>query len=1131
MAEVKNTSYVAITRKVGRSRLENLANQLFNGYVYNMSVEVGYGGTPSVLTLNLALNKTLDKVPSNRSAIEERKKDIDRVNALIESQKTGNISSVGNLGNAGNGAYLGAQHNIAKIADEDFNIDPKYIGMSCSYDIAIHNASNTPSYEFKNFKISSFAISKRNNQKILTLTLLDNSFALDKIYVGLLGREMALDARSESQALVSNIQIACPPVGPACPGGSTVTTNNLQQTLHFSNLKFLQEYTKNAGIGSNKDFQSLNFTAGDQGTADKENYVIVKSASENKSIHEGYGAVIVLGEEEFKDAPCSGAEVTYTFGTLLKAIQALGIVLGDTGDADAILKDKSNGKIRRGYTGTLRSVLSAWAEDFAFTYSLDFNESKLTLKGIDLSSSFTKENLLQTKLNLESAESESSQNSFVIRSQDLSYDLSRQQLKLYSSYYYKEAKDASIEHEEDKGQVLLENIKLFEQFPAMFGNGRTTRDFSGSFRDYRRVVISSILGAYSPDLRDIFNYSIGAYQALGFIPYNAQNPQPIPLSNYAVFDEAVEQVAQISAENFQEYDFNFGFYNPNLKQAVVEMEQFIYNFIGRYYWAPQNLKDGEFGNQDFYTKYEVNTNAPVEKVPVGELYSLPVFREARYLLDKIRTTYTFGDSNAYFDAFKDFAEAALSTADQCQKAQEQFKKLASASGSFNESYWFHERTDAAYAGFQELIDDLTRLKISGFAGTTANPALVDLATIYSPKFQLLTPVSLAALQAVLPINLQNVQFGSFQFGMLFGVKSSQQIFRFRGFFNSGNPTELQNRIYRRCSEILKYSSSGRESVVLRSLRSCSKTLLYETCVRPCEDANELKGLDDALAFASGPNPSDCGRLLIIRDNSRIQDNFIQSVLFVGQASENYNLDLIAPTLTNNDVVQVQAVRLNQGRATAYSRFKNTSFFESVVTPAEGPFSIRIYAKTTYKYFKPFQNYVKGGLESIEDLHSIINNKNFSLKLDVNNITPNLRELFSDDTNPEFISSSVGIRTPSNSPQYIQYQGYTEDNPAYAFTTFNQYHNGLKEVFDASNSSMAEPNLKFSADIFCSEITSTLRDSLSIDNGLTSLNINISSEGLTIGCSFESSPAQMENLDALLIRNRPNIKLVNTNVFQ
>lgn len=1127
MAEVKNTSYVAITRKVGRSRLENLANQLFNGYVYNMSVEVGYGGTPSVLTLNLALNKTLDKVPSNRSAIEERKKDIDRVNALIESQKTGNISSVGNLGNAGNGAYLGAQHNIAKIADEDFNIDPKYIGMSCSYDIAIHNASNTPSYEFKNFKISSFAISKRNNQKILTLTLLDNSFALDKIYVGLLGREMALDARSESQALVSNIQIACPPVGPACPGGSTVTTNNLQQTLHFSNLKFLQEYTKNAGIGSNKDFQTLNFTAGDQGTDDKENYVIVKSASENKSIHEGYGAVIVLGEEEFKDAPCSGAEVTYTFGTLLKAIQALGIVLGDTGDADAILKDKSNGKIRRGYTGTLRSVLSAWAEDFAFTYSLDFNESKLTLKGIDLSSSFTKENLLQTKLNLESAESESSQNSFVIRSQDLSYDLSRQQLKLYSSYYYKEAKDASIEYEQDKGQQILYNIKLFEQFPSMFGNRTNSRDFSGSFRTYNDVVISAILGAYSPDLRDVFNYTIGAYQALGFIPYNANNPEKAtPLSDYAVFDQAIEQVAEISASNFQQYEFNFGFYNPNLKQAVLEMEQFIYNFIGRYYWAPHNFKDGEFGNQDFYTKYEVNTTAPVEKVLVGELYSLPVFREARHLLQQIASVYSYGDTS-YFNAFANFIDSSISTRNQCEKAQNEFSKLKSASGNFNEYYWFHERTDAAYGGFQELIDDLTKLKISGLASTTASPALVDLGAVYSPKFQLLTPVSLAALQAVLPINLQNVQFGSFEFGILYGIKNSSQIFNFRGLFSAANPTELQNRIYRRCSEILKFSSSGRESVVLRSLRSCSKTLLYETCVRPCENANEQKGLDDALAFASGPDPASSRRLTIIRKNWSIQDNFVQSVLFQKEVSSNYNLSL-AQVALNNGIVAVQGLRSG---TINYTDFKDLAIFESVTTPSEGPFSIRIYAKTTYKYFKPFQNYVKGGLESIEDLHSIINNKNFSLKLDVNNITPNLRELFSDDTNPEFISSSVGIRTPSNSPQYIQYQGYTEDNPAYAFTTFNQYHNGLKEVFDASNSSMAEPNLKFSADIFCSEITSTLRDSLSIDNGLTSLNINISSEGLTIGCSFESSPAQMENLDALLIRNRPNIKLVNTNVFQ
>ena len=1123
MAEVKKTSYVAITRNIGRNKTENLDNQLFNGYIYNMSAEVGYGGTPSILTLNLALNKTLDKAPSTNSIVQDRKKDIKRVNNLIESQKSARIASIGNLGNAGSGAYLGTQHNIAKIVDEDFNIDPKYIGMSCSYDVTIFNAKKEVGYKFSNFKISSFSISKKNNQKILTLTLLDNSFALDKIYIGLLGRELALDYRSESQALVSNIQIACPPVGPSCPGGSTVTTNNLQQTLHFSNLSFLQEFTKTAGIADNKDFQSLKFTAGDENETSKENYIIIKSASQNKSIHEGYGAVIVLGEEEFKDAPCSGAEVSYTFGTLLKSIQDLGIVLGNIGDADAILKDKSNGKVRKSYTGTLRAVLSAWAQDFAFTYSLDFNQSKLTLKGIDLSSSFTKDNLLKTKLNLEKEEAEGNQNSFVIRSQDLSYDLSRQQLKLYSSYYYKEAKDASIEYEKDEGRQTLLNINLAEQFPTMFGSS-FKRDFSGSFRNYKQALLSAILGAHSPDLRDIYNYSIGAYQALGFIPYN-NDPKTIPLSDYQVFDQAVEQVAEISASNFQNYEFNFGFYNPNLKNSILEFEQYIYNFIGKYYWASRNFQEGEYGNQDFYTKYEVDTTAPVQKVLAGELYSLPVFREARYLLQQISSVYSYGDES-WFKAFDEFMNLAISSRNQCQKASEQFRKLTSASGSFNKYYWFHERSDASYAVFQDLIDDLVKLKITGIPGTTAAPASVDLGAMYSPKFQLLTPVSLAALQAVLPINLKNVQFGSFQFGMMYGVKNSNQIFTFGGLPSTTNPIELQNRIYKRCSQVLQFSSSGRQSVVLRNLKTCSKTLLYETCVKPCENDAELKGLDDSLAFASGPNPSSSRRLVVRRNNSKRPDSFIQSVLFSNEVNNNYTLSLAQVALDSGVVVQ----GLRSGNL-SYRKFKTSYLWESIATPSEGPFSIRIFAKTTYKYFKPFQNYVRGGLESIEDIYSIVNNKNFSLKLDVNNITPNLRELFSDETNPEYISSSVGIRKPSNSPQYIQYQGYNEDNPAYAFTTFNDYHKGLREVFDASNASMSEPNLKFSADIFCSEITETLKNSLSIDNGLTKLNINISSEGLSIGCSFESSPAAMENLDSLITRNRPNIKLVNTNIFQ
>lgn len=1126
MAEVKDSSYIAITRKVGRSRFENLANQLFNGYVYNMSVDVGYGGVPTSLTLNLALNKNLDKVNPAKDIVRERKKDIARVRSITESQKTGKIASVGNLGNVGSGAYLGAQHDIAKIADTDFNIDPRYIGTTCSYDISIYNANNEPTYDFKNFKITGFSIDKKNNQKILTLTLLDNSFVLDKIYVGLLGRELALDSRSESSALVSNIKISCPPVGPACPGGSILTTNNLRQTLHFSNLKFLQEFTKSAGIVDNKDFQSLSFKAGNEGSA-KENYVLIKSSSDNKSINEGYGAVIVLGEEEFKDAPCSGAEVSYTFDTLLKAMQALGIRLGNTGDPESVLKDKSNGKIRRSYTGTLRNVLSAWAADYAFTYSLDFNESQITIKSIDLSSSFTKENLLKTKLELENEEAEetrdaSKKSTFVIKSQNLSYDLSAQKLKLYSSYYYKEAKDKEIEYERNLGAVSLQNINLLREFPSMFGS-KTTRDFSGSFRNYSQVIISAVLGHYSEDLRNIYNYSIGALPALGFIPYS-NSFQTIKFSDYANFELAISQLTEISVSNANLYNATFGFKNRSLYDAVREVEEFIFNFIGRYYWSPERpYYEGESGNESFYTKYEVNTNSPVEKVLTGELYQLPVFREARYLLQKISTIYSDG-TDAYFNAFRDFSELVTSTKNQCQRAQQEFSKINSRTGSFKTFRFFHQRNDASYGVFQDLINDITRVSVTLDPSQTAVPNIIDLAKVYSPIYQKLTPVSVAALQAVLPVKLDRVQFGSFDFGMLLGVVPQNQIYNFdvrRGM----NPIEYQNRIYSRCSAILNFSSSGRESAVLKNLQSCQKTLLYETCVRPCEEANEAQGIDDALSFASGPNPSFSFRVRIYRSNNRISDEFIKNSVYFNDNVGNYNLALATANPVN---LFFQSLRFGKQN---YSQFKNTATFESIALPSQGAFSISLYGKTTYKYFKPFENYIKGGLESPQDLLSIINNQNFSLELDVDNITPNLRELFSDETSPEFITDSVGLRKPGNSPQYIQYQGYNLDNPSYQFTTFSQYHNALKEVFDITNSSFSEPNLKFSADIYCSEISNNLKNSLSIDNGLTSLNINLNSQGLNINCSFESSPSQMENLDALMLRNRPNIKLVNTNVFQ
>lgn len=1137
MADVKDNSYIVITRRIG-ARTENLANQLFNGYVYNMSLQVGYNGAATALTLNLALNKTLNQVQKSSDVITDRKKDINRVNSLIESQKSGKIGSVGNLGNAGTGSSLGAQHNIAKLADSDFDINPNFIGINCSYDISIRNSREEDSYTFNNFKITSFAVNKTNDRKILTLTLQDNSFVLDKIFIGLLGQHVALDQRSESEALVSNIQMSCPPVGTSSRGG-TLTLNNLAQTLHFSSSTFKTNFFNQLGISNDKDYADLDFVTGDL-NSEKENYVIIKSKNKNKSIFRGYGAVIILGEEDFKDAPCDAAEISYTFDTLLKAIQALGIELGSVKDAESVLKDKSGGRLRKSYSGTLRQVLNQWCEDYAYSYSIDFNLStrdRMVLKAVDLASSMSKESLLKAKLDLENAEA--SQNdqdkSFVIKNQNLSYDLSQQQLRLYSSYYYKNAKEREINYQQDLGAVNLNAIDIRNEFSFLFYRGGNTRDFSGSKRNYFQVLYSAMLGKFSPALRAIYNYRIGAVQALGFLPYytGANNAElPIPRDRDGLHTKEIAQVFGLSPdglfsdEGMPIYAAHAGFYNQELAESVFDLELLIADSIGKYYWSDEKtLADGEAGNTEFYINHEVDTTAAsVQKVLVGELYQLDIFKRFRYLIGQISSVFSSGTSD-YYRAYRVFQESFISISNACAQAEVAFNQLQGNSLSFKKYRFFYERSNATYGVYQDFINDLQKLKLSIAAGTTVQPVELDLASLYKPFFKELTPVSLGALQAVIPINFNNVSFGSFKFGVLMGVQNAFQPYEF--YRNVGvNTIEFQNSIYERCKQIVRLADSGRQSVVLKNLKTCNKTLLYQTCIQPFEQAEENKGIDEQLSFAAGPNPNRCIRLKIVRRNGVISPNFVLNSLY-STLQTDWDLSALATSATN---VSVQTLRnLNP---ISFGAFRSTTTFETIAAPSQASFPVTLVSRTNYKYFKPFINFVDGGLENPQDLLGIINNQNFSLQIDLNNITPNLRELFADDTVAQYINNDgVSVGVPSNSPMYIQYQGYNQDNPAYEFTTFNQYHAALRNVFDLRNKSLSEPNLLYSIDLFCSEINSTLKNALSIDNGLSSLNINLNQQGLNLSCSFESSPASVQSLETLILRNRPNIKLVNTNVFQ
>lgn len=1140
MPAVENNSYIKIKRRIG-SDVVTLYNELFNGYVYSMSLDVGYNGNPTSLTLNLALNKTLSQVKLNNEVITNRKQDIKRVKALVASRKETLTAFVGNVGNVGN---LGTKtySDISRIADKDFNIDPKYLGVTCSYDIGIYNSQGQASYEFKNFKIVSFSINKKNNQKILTLVLKDNSFVLDKIYVGLLGQEIALDSRSESEALVNGITISCPPVGTNCPGGKV--TLNLNQTLHFSNENFKKNFLANFKVDQNKNFQDINFSTGNSANnSNKNNYVLITHKDTNKSIFKGFGAVIILGEEDYKDTVCTSGEVQYSFDTLLKAIKALGITISEnqkpvtaspTTDYSS-LKDKSLGKLKKTYHGTLRQVLNQWCEDYGYSYSIDFSKSdstSFTIKGIDLASGLSKEKVLQTKLEMEDLESATSNSSFVLKSEDLSYDLSQQQLKLYSSFYFKEAKEQSISYENDLGYKDFKNINLEEILPQIIGSS-TRRDFSGSFRDLNAILTSAILGKYSPKLRQIYNYQNGYYQALGFIPLIGNSQILLPVDKDLIYSESISQALEVqsqvlfSSDGVPCYDIRLGFYNDELARAVLEMETFIADFIGRYYWTDEiPITDGEYGNEDFYAKYELTSSAPVQKVLVGQLYNLDVFKKARYLLNSIQNVFSSG-TRRYYDAYQTLIDAANNIQSVCNEAQQAFINLQGNLQGFRKYRFFHERNSASYGVYQDYLNDITNLRISIAGNTTVAPEDIDLTEFHAPIFKEISPISLGLLQAAMPINIDNVALGSFKFGVLLSPNEKFQIYKFVPEFNKTNPIEVQNSIYSKCAKLLELNTSGIQSNLQRNKKTCSKTLLYQTCIQPCTDTQQNTTIQQSLDFAAGPDAYNCFRVKVFRDNTKINDNFVLGKLYT--SSINSGTLSLQPTVENPGIIGVEVLRFPNIRR--YIDLKTTTQYESIVAPSQATYAIRILTRSTSETFLPYKNYILGGLEDPNDLLKILNNESFSVAVNVNNLTPNVRELFGDATNPTFVSAPFEIQTPSAYPVFIEYQGYQKDKPTYEFLTLTQFHNALKSYYDSLNISSSQPNLKFDTEIFCSEIPIGLKSLLSVENGLVRLTISLAENGLNLACSFESYPKNEAKLENLILKNRPNIKLINTNYFK
>ena len=1099
MAKVQNNSNISITRIRGNS-VDVLGNEIFNGYVYNLSLTVGFNGEPSSLILNLALNKTLKKVETRKSIIGQRKTDIER--------KDGQV-----------------QNTTSFLTDLDFQINETYIGINTSYDIVIQGPNLEQSYQLFNFKITSFSISKKNNDKILTLTLSDNSIVLNKIFVGLLGEHVALDSRSERDSVVDKIVMYCAAVNYTAAG--IKTAYNIKEPLHFAEAQLAKDLSdKNAATSSVSS-----------GSADGFNYITIQSNKPKNSIINGYGAVIILGEEEFKDSPCSSSEATYSFDTLLAAMKKLGIVIALTKSGEPSLKDKSKGKIKKNFSGTLKNVLNQWCDEYSYSYVVDFAiKSKVTIIGIDLSSSVSKEAVLQTRYDLENLELFSSDPGFVIVSQDLDYDLSQKKLKLYSSYYFKEARDKSNSYEQIIGNTSLYSMSLLELFPQWFTDSGP-RDFCGASRNYNQVITSAVLGKFSPKLRLIYNYSIGALRALGFLllsDKDINSKLSINDDKELLLEEAICTVLEIQSENLYDeltegsppmYDFHFGFYNSELVSQIERIESYIADFLGKHFWSPAiGVFEGSSANESSYNKFEVISVPATQKFYNDQIYSLPVIKDARFLTARLSAL--FDDQKTYFDAFSKMNEAEGDAKKACTLADRYYKEGIDDRETIKNLTFYTERTSATYGVFEELIRELEVLEYTLGDSTELNT--MRLVEIFAPTFKELSPVTIGLLQCVLPLNISKLTLGDFQFGLLASITKAYQIYSIQPIANAVfvNPIELQNQIRHLCETISKILDQEISIEKGRKKNACSKTILYQVCVLPSEKDKIVVDNAATTQAAAGPDPTSCRRVKITRILP------MPSMVFANIVKVSKTAAGGAMLIDPSDVaVKIQSLRLNGDYKVLYGvpTDKNYRYpvWESITLPSESSYPLTLSSKTTAEVFLPFEQYIKGGLESSDDIRKILENDAFSIDIFTNNITPNIRELFGEESSPHYIQSTTSDILPTD-PVIMNYQGYIDTNPAYEFKTFSQFHEALKLYYNERSTSIQEPAVSFSTELFCSLISSGLKNILSLNNGLTSLNITLGEGGLNLKCQFSSRPVKEAKIETLIYKNKPNIKFKNTN---
>ena len=562
--------------------------QAFGGGIYNASCSMGFSGNPTKISLNLVAQ------------------DVDTLKQHITNNSL-NVTSTG------------------------------------YYDIEFGSLT------FSNMMLYSYNFSDSATAKTATVNFVDWSIAMDKIFVGLVGRH---DTENWSQRVMEvrfrAICLQCNSLTPM----RLLVPDDLGQTI-FNNLTGQNEFVDEAfyenaevadtALGGAK-IKRVVHSAGPPswngltypGFYLSEN---LQSANPLKVVDGGY---VMVGREKFTETNCEIPKVTYTFTDLTNILEFL--TQGQHNFDDPWLANRSvlvanQAGYEASYTGTLREVMSAWAADLSFDYVIDSTRGALPyLQAFDLVNPLNLANV-KNEINLGFGNDLGNADGGLIRSMQGGSSLENSYVQTPLVKYIKPARavDRESRHDEPKNAKI---VQVKDAISSSAHLGRTDKELMVSMAlakynsDARLLWLSHRAGNHLVDtdgdgVGDTINS--GAFLSLGFLPVQEVTETT---SKWAVVHsmrlQAPGDVASVNHPVWSDptaYKLYVGIYNKQAQEAISRFDAELAEFLGTYAYFSQEVPRSVFDCPEYtdpmsqenhvFERYSVDMST----IPESELYS------------------------------------------------------------------------------------------------------------------------------------------------------------------------------------------------------------------------------------------------------------------------------------------------------------------------------------------------------------------------------------------------------------------------------------------------------------------------------------------------------------------------------